>query len=423
MTDSARVGATPTGGRALVTAFLFSCFFPYPALVSVGDGLGVTIGMVACVVLVLAVRRVWSGRPVVLATGFLVASATSGFVNMLVDPLVIRASSFNALFAGAVALAPLFAVAFMPRPVRSGALVGPVSAALLVHAAVGWYQWYRFQAGQFPLETLYNNPSFANIGAEAEVYALYVRRPFGLFPEPSALAAAIGPFILLLIEELSATAGSRRILGTVAVVAGSSLMLATQSVYLIFWLPLLALSLLGNVNRLRSQTSRFFVFGVVGAGLWAAILNVAGTSRLAVSSNESAQYRLQSIQDGISLWLDDWHSFLVGTGPGTTVDRLQESESAANSVHSLVVTQLVEFGFLAALVWILVFAWTFRQGQRIVTVSWLVSVALVTSYSGLAALWLMLGILVAKERREDFARDTNASLGRSGAPLGRTRSG
>lgn len=418
MSERLSMARAKAGNPWLARLFVFACFFPFPALVSVGGAVGVTVAMVACLVLVLGRRSIHSDRPIVLAIAFCTAAAAAGFLNMLIDPSGTQASTINALFASALAVAPLFAVAFVPQPGRWGPLVGPVSLAVVVHVGVGWYQWQQFQSGHFPFVAIFNNPSFADIRLNSDEYALYIRRPFGLFPEPSALAAGLGPFILLLIRTIPDSLGARRLAGLLAVVGGSTLMLATQSAYLIFWLPLLAVTTFGSLSMVRSHIPRLVVFVAVGFGLWAAISRAVDTSRLIVSNNDSAQYRLQSIKDGIDLWLVDWHSFTIGSGPGSTVDRLKESGSAANSVHSLVVTQFVEWGLFAGAVWILVAFWAFRHGQRILALAWLVSVGLVTSYSGLAVLWLMLGILVAKERREDPARDSDAALGGSGAHAG-----
>ena len=76
-------------------------------------------------------------------------------------------------------------------------VLAAAGAAIVLHSLIGLYQLYSFSKNQFPLLFLYVNPSFGSLQLP-EGYALYNSRPFGLFPEPSAMAASLGPWTVLL---------------------------------------------------------------------------------------------------------------------------------------------------------------------------------------------------------------------------------
>src|SRR5262249_39481749 len=70
--------------------------------------------------------------------------------------------------------------------------------AMVIHALIGLYQVYSFTKDEFPLLFLYRNPSFRSMEAWSPIYARFIKRPCGLFPEPSAMAASLGPWLVLL---------------------------------------------------------------------------------------------------------------------------------------------------------------------------------------------------------------------------------
>ncbi|MBV8313446.1 MAG: hypothetical protein JOZ53_00660, partial [Planctomycetaceae bacterium] len=59
-------------------------------------------------------------------------------------------------------------------------------AAIVAHALIGLYQVYSFAHDEFPLLFLYENPSFKSMEEWHRIYVRYIKRPCGLFPEPSA---------------------------------------------------------------------------------------------------------------------------------------------------------------------------------------------------------------------------------------------
>ena len=77
-------------------------------------------------------------------------------------------------------------------------MLAAACAAIFVHALIGFYQVRSFSHDEFPLLFLYRNPSFKSMEEWSRVYAVYIKRPCGLFPEPSAMAASLGAWLVLL---------------------------------------------------------------------------------------------------------------------------------------------------------------------------------------------------------------------------------
>ena len=69
---------------------------------------------------------------------------------------------------------------------------------MLVHALLGFYQIYPFSNDEYPSICIFKHQFFNNIQTWFDVYVTFVKRPCGLFPEPSALAAAVDPWLVLL---------------------------------------------------------------------------------------------------------------------------------------------------------------------------------------------------------------------------------
>ena len=72
-------------------------------------------------------------------------------------------------------------------------VLAAAGAAIVLHSLIGLLQLYSFSKDQFPLLFLYANPSFRSMQEGAEEYVLYNKRPCGLFPEASAMAAEHAP--------------------------------------------------------------------------------------------------------------------------------------------------------------------------------------------------------------------------------------
>ena len=124
------------------------------------------------------------------------------YLSALVNAMLDRIPATDLLLKESVALTLALLVLWpadwvMQREVF-GEVLAAACAAILVHAMIGLYQVYSFSHDEFPLLFLYRNPSFKSMEEWAPIYARYMKRPCGLFPEPSAMAASLGPWLVLL---------------------------------------------------------------------------------------------------------------------------------------------------------------------------------------------------------------------------------
>ena len=192
---------TPTRAGALLAFCLgFLAFMPYPAIPA-GKNSAVQFGNILTLLMVLpTLALTWRRRPF-------------QYFPLLLAPLLLSTLKVG-VFGGDVVLSlkslavwsvsGLTMVAtqlYAPRHGRQ--LLLGIAAATLVHSAVGLWQLYTFTYGELPLVELYVNPSFLGVQDRAHVIATYIQRPFGLFPEPSAMSSSLAPWVLLWLAEMA----------------------------------------------------------------------------------------------------------------------------------------------------------------------------------------------------------------------------
>ena len=185
------------GARAARRFFACSCFFPYPALAIGGsNGLQLSQALALAGVPFFFVRV--PGRPFRALLLILTPIYLSALVNSMLDST--PSNGFLPKESVALTLAMLVlwpADWVMQRDLFREVLVA-ACAAIFVHALIGLYQVRSFAHDEFPLLFLYRNPSFKSMEEWSRVYAVYIKRPCGLFPEPSAMAASLGAWLVLL---------------------------------------------------------------------------------------------------------------------------------------------------------------------------------------------------------------------------------
>lgn len=415
------------GGARVAILLSFASFFVFPAVVRLGSTVGLAIPYIVAAFLVLA----WMPR--------LKVSECLPFVWMMA-PLAISAS--YALLAGS-ALAPdvipkvvlLYAMAFLVvipilhllRAGHGDRIILGAALAIILHAILGAYQLFAFERGQFPFAGLMlTNPSLALLAEAPESYAALVRRPFGLFAEPSAMAACVGPWLVVISTALFTRPGddgSRRSRAILALALGSGLALvvASQSGLAV---PIAAGAAAPAVVAAFSSRRGVFLRGaalLISAGIVAAtsvwMMNNAA-SRFDLTRNESWQARIASLEVGIrSLGTHD--SFLVGAGPGQSF-RSTESRGRApagvTAVWSVSLTYAMETGLIGLLCMLALGGAMARSiarsrariaGMACATV-WLAGVTFGTSYAQQPALWSAMAILLSWRwvAEEVFTRDT-----------------
>lgn len=409
--------ASRTGDRiaALAACALgFFGFMPYPAI-DVGNTSAVQIGNLLTLLMLaplVGAISLWRRPlnvypllviPIAIATLF-VAGAGSG------DDLSLSMKS--AAVWGLSCLALLAAQLYIPR--YSLELLTGIAVAMVVHVLVGLWQFHSFQSDSFPLVELYVNQSFLSVQENVNTIARYIKRPFGVFPEPSAMSSSLAPWVLLLAGHFLGLVHFKRspsrrqaLLFAAAAAGGLLLIILSRSGHAAIMLA--ALGAMGIVWALRikarPQTHLLSLAGaaVVLPFVITLAVNMIG-NRLGGSSslgNSSWEDRTNSLLIGFGLLTDGgFGAVLFGVGPGLSAPALYEL-SDLQAVWSVLLTFVYETGLIGALAaawigWLLLRTWKV-SGHSLafaaITFVWLVGITVTTSYSHLLPIWIALAWL------------------------------
>jgi hypothetical protein len=292
-------------------------------------------------------------------------------------------------------------------------LLTGIALATLVHVIVGVWQFVAFSSGQFPLVDLYVNPSFLSVQENARTIARYTRRPFGLFPEPSAMSSSLAPWVVFWAAEVCgvvrlrrAPAGWQRGLFAVASLGGVGLIILSQSGHAaVTAAGLLAVVVIWFARS--SATPRTYggivlIFGLLLPVLiWFAAASLGNRMGGSELGNSSWEERTASLRIGFSiLFGGDATQVLFGMGPGLMAPELSRT-AEIDAVFSVLLTYVYETGLvgLLAVCWIggyLLRIWKligWSAAFALFGLVWLVGVTLTTSYEQLLPIWLALGWL------------------------------
>jgi hypothetical protein len=390
----------------------FLCFMPYPAL-PVGSYSAIQAGNVLALALSVPVLLLsWKHRPFwvypLLMAPLCVSALKAGLAQQSGLDLCLKA-----LVVWGVSLVALLATQLMAPRYALHLLTG-VAAAILLHSAVGLWQLYSFSQGEFPLPGIYINPSFLSVQNDAAVIARYVQRPFGLFPEPSAMSASLAPWVVFLFALGSGAVRlweqptrRQRMLFAAAALAGLGLIIVSRSGHAaVASLAVVALVVAWFARARatgRTYAAVVTVFGVfLPVVLYLAAVSLAdrlgGKSEL---GNSSWGERADSLRLGFALFADsDPLSKIFGLGAGLMSPALQ-STAGLDAVYSVLLTYVYETGVLGAMavVWVghsLLRVWAssrYDMTFAAVALVWLVGITVITSYEQLLPLWMTLGWL------------------------------
>lgn len=403
--------------RALLTwiagATAFFCMLPYPAY-AVGGATAVQAGNICAALACLPLLIGALGRPrqvhlyAVLVAPLLVAALAVAVSNS--DHATL---AFKSLAVWAASLLGLV-VAQLYAPRCAVALLTGIAAATLLHAGVGLWQSYAFSHDHFPLVELYVNPSFLSVQENADTIARWTKRPFGLFPEPSAMSSSLSPWVLIWAGILTGVlrlkqhvTGAHRLLFAAAAAGGMALIILSRSGQTA--VTMLGLLIIAALWLLRARATQATLMAVVAASgavlpavLWFAARAVAdrigGTNRL---GNSSWEERASSIVLGFSIYAaGGLKTLLFGLGPGLASLSVWEA-ARLEAVWSVSLSYLYDTGVVGVLAasWlaaVLLRNWLlarFDLAYAGIGFVWLVGVTLTTSYEQLLPLWLALGVL------------------------------
>lgn len=384
------------------------CMMPYPAI-PVGGYSAIQMGNIITLLMCLPLVAVaWQARPFWLYLMILtplcisslrVALSGDGDVGQCLRSIDVWAIS---------CLTMVVAQWYTPR--HALALLTGIAVATLVHAAVGAWQAYAFMSGEFPMIGLYVNPSFLSVQDNAEIIARYTQRPFGMFPEPSAMSSSLCPWILFwfaqmlgLVQLRHTPARWQRALFGMAAVSGLGLVILSRSGHATVTLAAILFFALVWLLRCKATVQTYLklilLFGIaLPMVVWLAMMALSDRTSL---ENGSWRDRLDSMIVGMELLSrGNWKTIVFGLGPGLSSPAIQQL-TGFEAVWSVSLTYIYETGLLGTVAAIAVglfllriwhsvrYAWAFA----VIAGVWLVGITITTSYEQLLSLWLTLGWL------------------------------
>jgi hypothetical protein len=398
--------------QVYVGVMAFFCFMPYPAM-NVGGTSALQIGnlltFLACLPIVQMAWRRWPlyaypliVLPLLLSAAKIILTG-QGDIDLCLKAVMIWMISGLALIATQL-WAPQFALE----------LLCGIAVATVVHVGVGVWQFYSFDQGQLPVAWIYVNQSFLSVQENADRIAQYTQRPFGLFPEPSAMACSLAPFVVFWMSQMCGLVRLRREpnrwqrrLFAVAALGGLGLIILSQSGHAA--MTVASVMLLAAIWLIRCRaTKRNYVIIVAILGvvlpllLWA--VSAALSTRLGGDSemgNASWEERSTSLVVGFNQVINGGAiTALFGLGVGMSgpiVYHLTRIEA----VFSVLLVYVYETGLVgvAVVAWIahhMMVLWKalgYDLTFLLFAGLWLLGVTVTTSYAQLLTNWLALGWL------------------------------
>jgi hypothetical protein len=399
-----------------------SAFFPYPAL-SVGSSTGLQLSQALGVALLIPAVAQHVNRRCTIALYLLMAPAiVSAAVIVLSGRAPDNTLALKSTATLLLSLSILVPAGWLMLSGRARLALGTAAVAILLHACVGGLQIVAFRSHTFPLLWLYRNPSFASLTAVAEGIATYVQRPFGLFPEPSAMAASIGPWVCLLIAEAlrprlaPESSGAFRLLLGFGATAGCLLLIASRSGEGLIIAGCLAIIVLAEVWSRAPRGRRHQIVVPAAAGLLVVVGLVAAVTqstsgRIAIETQQGSggswHDRAKSITFSVVVITSDPLTFLTGLGPGEAEPLVRASHiNSSGAIFSNGFRQAAETGAIgitamlaiAGIASVAVSRSRERLLGSVVLLAWLSGVLLATAYISLEAMWVCLALLLNWER-------------------------
>ncbi|WP_300449832.1 hypothetical protein [Accumulibacter sp.] len=395
------------------SAFSFFSFFPYPAL-PLGKSTGLQIAHVLSVVILVTqlIRHAWLPRTAV----------KFYFIWML--PLLLSASFgtasetvWNATAMTGVALLATVAGSAVADRLPFHRILTWSAAAILLQSALGVVQQISYQMEHFPFAWLFVNPSFAPLDTEAaqNVFAVYTKRSFGLFPEPSAMFASVGPWLVILLglalfpSDKRVLSFSRRGFYLGSVIAGTFMIYLSRTggavILLCGFLPVI-MRFMFVESKKGGLVRASRVIGIIVVMLYIGdLMFEVWTSRLDSLDDKDASWnvRMASLIFGITASLNagEMSTILFGYGLDQVVV-LSSRATGGETVHSVLIGYVMGTGLVGvgALFWCfsLIYRSIASSRQKLVGLSvlfvWLCCGGFVTGYNQLLPMWIILGVLL-----------------------------
>lgn len=417
------VGSYPSGriDRVLSWIFTGSCFLPYLAL---PIGSNTSIPATALLGLML-LARISSVR----ALPVLVFVLTGGAVVIAFGQLLLGGEFAPVALISWFSIVGMLVGAAATAIFLSARLVSGLSILVLVSCLLALVQKFFFlDRGVLPLLMYYSTPGYASVASQETVITTYIRRPFGLFPEPSFLAGSTA----LALAAIAIVASAYRLflpgISYVALIVGAVTIFFTGSGSSAF--TLVSVCLLFLLPTVRKNWTAILLVPV-GAVLAVMASVLVVSDRVGSSANWSWADRPASMFAGLNILLAEWNHLLLGVGRGLATVLMQTGEyyigvegyvNPLSDIASAFLRIVVELGLLFGggfLVYLAVQILT-RRGlegsfeRLLVLLVWLSVGGFTITYDQAAFLWFVPGISIGLNLMRDLLnRDAGERLERA----------
>lgn len=397
-------------------------FFPYAAFpVSTSFGLQVASILVLAAIGP-ALRAQHSHRVLVAFYAWMLPPVVSLAIGLSLDRFPTPSVAIKSTLILLLCISTILIVPILLRN-RSAlaALLVVLSISIAVHATAALIQYFAYRRGAFPfLDIFANNPSFASYDALGTTYTLYLQRVFGLFPEPSAMAAVLGPWLVMSIgvlrldkHTLDYLKLSNKFLRTgmwISVVIGLILIASSGTGYsipLVFLAGAAALFPAARNVHTRKRPRIFLTLAVAASLTTLAVTQLQG--RGSGLSTTSWADRRESMVLAIESLNKSPYALLVGVGPGQSPSAIVHIASqsfglttAPSAVFSFLLRYASESGIfgIVSVSLVGIYIWRRMNDSRapvlghLVLVAWITSFGISTSYTELLPLWILFGIML-----------------------------
>ncbi|KSW28897.1 hypothetical protein [Cellulomonas sp. B6] len=419
--------AAGTGGPVatawLDVAFVILCFAPYACL-PLGESTNIPV---TGLLWPLWLPRILRHRAVVVTSGVLAFAPTvTAFLGLLAGRPV---DNPVALLTWVLYLAPVpvLAVVVLERPRLAARALG---TGVAVSAVLALVQHQLILRGVLPFAELYDVPGYATVNPDTVL--MYVKRPFGQFPEPSFMAGSLAlasAAYLLVRRTWTARLGllDHALVGLVLVV----LVVSRSGSTVVAGLAVLGMLLVPAARGLRRPVV------VMAVALGGAYVAASVVSQRSASTDFSWGDRAVSIVAAGRYLLTDPVALVVGIGRGRAAHLFStgaistsgyEAGGAIYDVYSVLGRAALESGVVFGLVLLVVGAGLHVQAHRrtgvthatavgiLAALLWVVVAGFTISYDSAALIWSSVGVALGVVVRP---RTPGSDVGPTGTVSGR----
>lgn len=321
----------------------------------------------------------------------------ANFVRMFFDPEPWLPSGMITWLIASVPLAGMAAAVLILRR----RILPWLTGTLLLSSVIALIQKYFFlDQGVVPWLWVYDSPGYASVRDLAPSIAQYVRRPFGLFPEPSFMAGSLSMLAFAILLTLHAFDQRPRLIHYLAIGSAAVVISISGSGVAVVAVALIVVAV---VMPLLNRQALVGVVLIPVALLTAVIQGLNVLTNRNMANNYSWDDRMASIAGSAQLLLSNTGYFLWGIGRGNSTFFFHDGKVPLDDfvhynplpdIYSVLGRMILENGVLFGLPLVVLMAWfILRAGGKLrpmlgiyALAVWVVGAGLAISYD--TAFWI-----------------------------------